>query len=837
MFFRRYIQIISSNLNSKIFIIFVVIVTNLYANDNKSTDDSDWRYFPLCQQKANKLCCGYYLEPKYPLEITSNQPANTLIINADHTKLISKGLSNFDGSVVIAKNNQKLTADHAAVKQNSDETIEYFTATGRVKLTEPGLRCIGTIAEVFPKKNYKVIYDANYRIYARHATGQADKIEIFENNTLCMPNASYTTCKPGNNNWRLSAKNIKLNKVSGRGEAWHAKMYVKDVPIFYWPYVNFPIDHRRQSGFLIPNISSSSKHGASVGLPWYWNIAENYDYTISPFYLSKRGYKLDNQFRYLTPNSFGIFRFNFLPLDRKNNSFVKEKIINPEQIATNDVRYRRLQDRSERYALWFSNATKVATNWKLYINYNKVSDDNYLQDFGQDIGQSSLSSVNKVATSGADHDLGLSGGSGIEEAMLSSELHLEQSAKLEHINKYGTLKFRALQYQTLYPFDGSVATEQYKKMPEILWSSNYSYLPSKYRSRYNISYVDFKLRAIDNVATNTTGKRMHFRPSLERPIYKSYGYLKPRLQLDVLSYQQLKLSQYDLKIKHSNNPSRVIPMIDIDSGLNFSKDLNNHWRQTLEPKIYYLYVPKTDQNRYPVFDSAAIDFSYNQLFRDNRYSSVDRLSDANQMTFGIKTGLQPDASGEEKASLAIARTRYFRGLTSYLGENLEFGRWSPIAMLLNYNFNKRFSLEANIVRQKWNQTRSSTFNGKYNLDDDKIINLGYQYMRFAAVPQHQGQTSIVWAVKDDINVLGKFDYDLSQKRASYSLAGIEFQGCCTIVRLAWARSLFAAENLSQKRYDNKFLAQIVFKGFTDMGNLENNYLSGKISGYKPQDKF
>ena len=832
-------QINKINLKIKNFTAFLFLVgifANLWANTNKPQDDSDWQIFPYCQQKVNKLCGGYYLEARYPLGITKDHPVDTLIINSDQTKLVSKGLSSFDGNVVVAKNNQQLTADHATVQQNSNEEIESYKANGNVKLTEPGLRVIGSSAEVLQKKGYKVIYDANYRMYARHATGDASKIEIFKDNTMHMPNASYTTCKPGDNNWRLAAKKVKLNKSTGRGEAWHAKMYVKDVPIFYWPYINFPIDRRRQSGFLLPTMGSSSKHGATLGLPWYWNVAENYDYTISPFYLSKRGYKFDNQFRYLTNKSLGIFRFNILSKDKGYSNFVREKIASPGNMATNDMRYRSLRSNNKRYAVWISNNTEIEKNWNLYVNYNKVSDSNYLQDFGQDIGQSNLNSIAKFSNSNPAN-ISSNSGSSLEEIMHSSSLHLEQSAKLENINKYGLLKFRALQYQTLYPFEGPVANEQYKKMPEIAWSSNYIYLSQQSRARYNFSHVDFKMRSIDSIATNTTGKRMHVRPSFEHPIYRTYGYLKPRVQFDALSYKDLKLSQADILNKKPNKPSRVIPILDINSGLNFSRNFNNNWQQTLEPKIYYLYVPKTEQNRYPIFDSGFMEYSYDQLFRDNRYSSVDRLSDANQVTLGVKTGLQPADSGEEKASFGIARARYFSSLTPYLGENLQFGRWSPIAMLFNYHLTPQVLLEANVVKQKLNQTRSSTFTGQYKLEDDKIINLGYQYIRFTQVPQHQGQTSFVWAIKDDINLLGKFDYDLSQKRSVYSLAGVELHGCCTILRFAIARSLFSAENFLQKRYDNKFLAQIVFKGFTDMGNLENNYLYSKIPGYKAQEKF
>ena len=782
-------------------ILFLYLISVICNIATAKEDFNDW------DVNNNQLCGGCYIIPKYPLALTKNHPPNTLIINANQTRLITKGLSTFNGNVVIAKNNQQLTADQVNVQQDNQGEINSFVAIGNVNLTEPDIRIIGNKAESLQKTNYKVIYDASYRLYNRHARGSASKIEIFDNGITSLPNASYTTCKPNSNTWYLKAKKLVFNKITGRGQAWHTKMYIKDVPIFYWPYLNFPIDDRRQTGFLNPSFNSNSRNGTGVGIPFYWNIAPNYDYTISPFYMSKRGLKIDNRFRYLTNTSSGNLQFNFLP---------------------NDLSQNKLNNKTYRHAIWFSNNLNIANNWNLFIKYNKVSDNNYLYDFGQDIGQSTQKITNNISEAS------------LEEVMQNSSLHLEQSAKLENFNKYGFFKLRILQYQTLYPSEGPTAQEQYKKMPEITWNSNYIDLPMQYRTRYNINYVDFKLRDIaqinNDINQKTTGKRIHLRPSLERNFYASYGYIKPKIQLDVLSYQDLQLDNLSKLNNKPNNPSRIIPILDVNTGLNFTKTLPNYIQQTLEPKIYYLYVPKIDQNRYPIFDTSASEFSYDQLFRNNRYNGSDRLAEANQVTFGIKTRFFPE-NGEEKASIGIARAKYFRGLTSYLGENLEFGRWSPIAMLLNYNLNPQILLEANLVRQKLNQTRSNTFTGQYKLTDQKIINIGYQYVRFTPTPQHLGQISATWLIKPNINLLGKFDYDLHQKHPVYNLFGVELHGCCTILRFAWARNLLPTENLSKKQYDNKFMLQIIFKGLNGIGNLESSYISGKIPGYMPKDGF
>lgn len=838
-----------------ILIILTIFNNNLIAtntnhnndNDNNNNnnhnliypvDNTDWQDLTWHPNKSVRLCSGCYLEPKYPLEITKHLVPNTLVINSNKTKLISKGRSRFDGNVVVAKNNQKLTADHVIVIQNSAGQVESFTAVGKVKLTEPGIRLLGNRGKLFLKDNRKIMYKANYRIYDKHATGNADHLEVLQDQIINMPNATYSTCAPNEQIWKLSAKQVKLNKNTGRGEAWHAKMYIKDTPIFYWPYVNFPLDKRRQTGFLLPIISSNSNDGFTLGIPWYWNIAPNYDYTFSPIYMSKRGVKFNNQFRYLTNKSFGVIRFNFLFKDREYKNYIKQTINNRGSIQENDLRYLKLFNSKNdfRYGIAYHNISNLDSLGKVYINYNRVSDDHYLKDFGKDLGQVSINSLFKVTKNHNKINNFYGAGAYLEELLHSSSLHLEQSINLENSNKYGALNIKFSQYQTLYPFISTTIEEQYKKIPEINWSHYpINVTPATY-FKFNINYTDFKLKHFANLDPKTTGKRINFRPSLEYSQFNSYGYIKPRLQLDILNYHDLNLSNLDVRANKPRNTSRMMPIFDINNGVYLYRDIDVNWQQTLEPRIYYLYVPKRKQDHYPNFDSQFIEYSYHQLFRDNRYTGLDRLADANQVTFGLKTSLRK-FGGKEKASFAIARTRSFKKLTPYLQENLVTSKWSPIAMLLNYNLSPKWSLETNLVMDQLNKFRNTSIESKHLLGEDKIINLSYQYSKHKEVPEHQLQASSIWVVNDRLSLLGKIDYDLNRKRFFYSLAGLEFNGCCTIVRFAIARSLLTTENLVHSKYNNKFLAQIVFKGFTELGDLEDNYLSGKIPGYRSYSKY
>ena len=183
------------------------------------------------------------------------------------------------------------------------------------------MRIDGSRADVYNKEDRKVIYDSNYRMYQQHAHGTADSITIKGKKQTFLPNASYTTCAPNSDTWILRAKRAKFDKDSGRGEAWGSWLYIKDFKVFYWPYINFPIDNKRQTGFLMPNMHTSSSNGATITAPYYLNLAPNYDAIVTPHIMAKRGLKVDNHFRYLTNHSTGNIKFNFLPRDIGYRSF------------------------------------------------------------------------------------------------------------------------------------------------------------------------------------------------------------------------------------------------------------------------------------------------------------------------------------------------------------------------------------------------------------------------------------------------------------------------------------------------------------------------------------
>ena len=127
--------------------------------------------------------------------------------------------------------------------------------------------------------------------------------------------ASFTTCEPDNDQWNIRSNDLRIYRDEGVGVARNATVDFKGTPIFYAPYFSFPLHQERKTGFLAPHYGTTSASGFEVTTPFFWNLAPNYDLTITPRVLSKRGLQLRNDFRYLMPAYKGELHVEVLPDD------------------------------------------------------------------------------------------------------------------------------------------------------------------------------------------------------------------------------------------------------------------------------------------------------------------------------------------------------------------------------------------------------------------------------------------------------------------------------------------------------------------------------------------
>jgi LPS-assembly protein len=784
----------------------------------------DWVISPGTHQ----LCEGYYCEapapfPGKPKEFLEQQPTT---ITANRGEFHNEGSSTLNGEVHLIQGNRQLTADRAIINRSATtHKLETVTALGGVRLLEPGLRLDGTHANVYVPQNKQTIYNARYRLYGRHARGTASTIEVFNKTRMILKNATYTTCNPFQNIWILKAREVNLNTETGRGHARHAYMTVKDIPVFYFPYVDFPIDNRRQTGFLFPNFSNTNNSGFEIATPFYWNIAPNYDATLTPRILSKRGPEVQGQFRYLLPRSTGSLSGTYLSNDRAYRQFRNKSLANPK-FPSNDPRITALKRKdNSRRALSAQHTTVLSPNWHANLNYNAVGDDNYFMDLG-----------NSLNTAGTNY--------------------LRQQADLSYYDEYWVGRARLQSHQTLHPYNGPVTQEPYQRAPQLTAQNFYPDLPYGFEWAMRTEFTNFAhKRNPFNQDPFTTGNRFYMRPNLTYPMTGSYWFVKPRIQYDIAAYS-LVLSPADRNHQYLKNPNRHIPMFDIDTGLTFERNYNTrhtHFVQTLEPRAYYLYIPYKNQNLFPNFESSYPGFDYNQLYRDNRFSGLDRLGDTNQVTLGVTNRFLEGNTGSERLNLSAGQILYFkdRKVTTCNNQlNPECikqelpnhkRRCSPLAALARLHLQEVWNANTSIEWDTYRNRRDKTsFWVQYHPSQLNVLNAGFQFLRRnpakmdprTLMPEQlqQFDTSGAWVLNEQWRFLGRWNYDIRNHRSNEMLAGLEQQGCCTAVRLSLMRYLLP--NDGQKRYTNGVFFQFIFKGFAGVGHRQVNTLSRSIPGYQ-----
>ena len=703
------------------------------------------------------LCHGYYKLPNI-------DPGVTEII-ADSSRLDPDGKSIFRGNVMVSQSKQQIHASRMESYQDNQGT-----------------------------SNTQVLHDTSFRLYDQHIRGSAKKITIEDDTKMQLEQSKLTTCSPENKNpWYLKTKKLTLNQTTGRGTAEHAQLILFDtVPVFYFPYYNFPIDKRRQSGFLDPHLGYKSTYGFATATPYYFNLAPNADATLTPRFMSKRGLELQGKFRYLTVGSEGEIAATILPHDRLYDRTRIARLKDHSGMQDADPRLSALEKSGPRGAFTLQHKTTFNENITANIDYNYAGDSNYFVDLNNNFLRS------------------------------ASNSSLLQQATINFHNNYGSIRTTLQQYQILHPYELSNIEEPYRLNPQISIASQEFTIANNINYGINGQFSHFTHKLASN--KYPTGMRYQARPYLSYNFSKSYLEITPRAQLDYTAY--------NLSATH---PTRTTPIFDIDSKLIFTRDLqlnNTAFIQTLEPRLYYLYVPyKGGQHLLPQFDSTTSADGINAAFRDNRFNGLDRIGAANQISVGITSRFLNDHSGFEVAKLELGQVFYFRdrqvGLTKAIRRT---EKSSDIFGRASYNINSKLSLYTDLA---WDHRRekvaSHSLGSQYLPDDRTSYNFSYQHRQDTILDSTPKRNVVLSAAipippnKYKWRALGSLRYDLSRKRSNEILAGIEQDDCCTAIRILLGYDTKHQRNIA---------FQIVFKGLSSVGSADMEEIINKaIPGY------
>jgi LPS-assembly protein len=270
------------------------------------------------------------------------------------------------GEVQIRYGDGTLTAQQATLEQDGE-----FDLLGRVELKNPEVLVYGEDAHYDPDAERISFGEAGFDVPARPARGSAQQVEVTSDSRISLMSMLFTTCPPDNVAWEISAKSAELDVNGGVGTARGVKLDFKGVPVLYVPYFSFPINAERKSGLLTPDIGSRDQTGLDIVVPYYLNLAPNYDLTLAPRYMSDRGTQLRSDFRYLMPNSRGQFGFEYLPEDDETKT---------------TRRYANLQHES-----LFGLRDQI----EVVSGFQEVSDDAYFEDLGTSLAVTSQTHLNR----------------------------------------------------------------------------------------------------------------------------------------------------------------------------------------------------------------------------------------------------------------------------------------------------------------------------------------------------------------------------------------------------------------------------------------------------------
>jgi len=271
-------------------------------------------------------------------------------IDSDSATVGTDGKARLEGAVTVRQDERSISAD----------TVDYDNASGRIvvkgRLTfeDPQVRVRGA-AGSFDTLGNAMVSDAQFELLDRNGRGSARELSVNGKGRFDFQGVRYTTCPAGDEDWVLRASAIDIDTAVQAGVGRGVRLDFKGIPILYTPYISFPVGDARKSGFLFPTVGNSSKSGVLLGVPYYFNLAPNYDLTLSPGLQSKRGVELGSEFRYLSHTTHGTLEGNFLPHD---------------SLAGGDRHYEHLRSISD-----------FRDDLRLDVNAANVSDSSYFEDF------------------------------------------------------------------------------------------------------------------------------------------------------------------------------------------------------------------------------------------------------------------------------------------------------------------------------------------------------------------------------------------------------------------------------------------------------------------------
>jgi LPS-assembly protein len=660
------------------------------------------------------------------------------------------------GGILLRQGEQLAGADSAIYNPLKRE----LKLEGDVRYEDPGAQISGDAAEFSYDTGRIQFSGAEFALGANNARGGATSLLITREGELQLDDVRYTTCPPGSNDWELQAADIDLDTRAGVGTARHIRLRFQGVPILWAPYISFPAGDARKSGILTPEIGSSTRGGNEIQVPYYWNIAPNYDATFTPRLLTDRGLQVQTDFRYLSRLHDGQLIAQVLPNDNAYNDELRSLLaVEHRSLLTNGLRG--------------------------LLSFREVSDDQYFEDLGGSLSESSTTHLNRY---------------------LAFDWHSDTLSAFLRVQDYQTLD------SAIPPTE-----EPYQRLPQLVVSGYWPDSLAMLTTSINAEVVNFDREV------GITGWRANIAPKFELPVTGRGWFFTPALAWDYTRYQLDNTLPGD-----DQSVDRSLPIASVDTGLVLERTMRSSAArlQTLEPRMLYVHIPFEDQSQLPVFDTIVPDLNLVQLFRTNRYLGIDRIGDTNQLSLGITSRITDASSGQELVTATVGQTQYFgdREVTLPGDEPIRSESSDYIAEIRfflydhwNFDFGHQWGTGEN-------GTTQSEARLQYRPSGNKILNMAYRYRRDSL---EQADVSWSWPLGSKWNFVGRYNYSLRDQTALEQFYGLEYESCCWGLRLITRRYISTRDGTQ----DSSVGLQLVLKGMTNVGTAAGKLLERGILGY------
>lgn len=675
----------------------------------------------------------------------------------------------FDGLAELRSASSVLRADRITYTPLTD-TVD---AAGNVRLFRDGTLFTG------PSLTWQVdaqagrMPDAQFSYAPRQASGSAKLLEFLEPGRARLTDATYSACTPEDMAWWVRAEKLEIDNGEELAVARNGRLYFLDVPIFASPYFQFPLGDRRRSGILTPSFALNNRLGAEATVPLYWNIAPNRDATIAPRVMARRGVLLQSEFRYLEPTARGRLQYEILPNDRVGGE--RRSLVSTQHE--------------------WNNRSGLGAGF----NINEVSDDRYFSDFGTNI-------------------------------VTASQSILPQEGFLTYTQPYFNTALRVTKNQTLQDPRAPVATP-YERIPQLTFNA----LNTNWRgfdlnlAAEAVSFDHPDLRGTqlteDRARRLRNGERYIVNPSIAYPLIAPGWFVIPKLQWHATRYE-LERNPFT----PADNRRRELPIASLDAGLVFERDgrwLGQPVTQTLEPRLYYSYIPFREQNTLPNFDSALADFNFAQLFSENVFVGGDRIGEANQLTAALVSRMLDPETGAERLRAAIGQRYYNRSQRVALpdGSGARIAQSSDLLLALSGRLSRSWITDIAVQHAtSTNQIVRATAGLRYQPRAASVLSLSYRYK---VNELEQYDFAAQWPLARRWYGVARANYSTRDRRWIEALGGVEYKADCWVGRFAIQR--FAT---STAEATTQFLFAIELNGLGNVGTPVVEQLRRNIPGYQ-----